>query len=332
MTVGDPVLSVSDLTVRARVAGDRPRELTLVEGVSFAVCSGEVLGIVGETGAGKTMATRAALGLLPRGVRADGTVVLGSERVALRDGDPMRRFLGRSTGIVLQNPLDMLDPLVRIGKQMLEGVTRARLMSRRDATVRATHLLQAMGLKDPERVLRSYPSELSGGMAQRVTIALALMPQPLVVAIDEPTSALDAQSRLEVLDLIRELCRAEGTAVLFISHDLDLIGRVCDRLIVMYAGRILEYGDTGAILDAPLHPYTKALLRCAPTLDSPPRTPLPFIEGAPPPPGAWPAGCVFAPRCPHVSPRALAERPILRQVEGRDVACHHAEQLIKDLV
>lgn len=320
-------MSVRGLTVRVPAGS-----LILVDDVSYDIGAGAVLGVVGETGAGKTMTIRASLGLLPRGVVADGIVRLGGEEVALGPANPMRRFLGRSTGIVLQNPLDMLDPLVRTGKQMLEGVTHCGVMGPRAARDRAEQLLGAMGFSDPERVMSLYPSELSGGMAQRVSIALGLMPKPLIIAVDEPTSALDAQSRVEVLGLIRELCAAEGTGVIFISHDLDIVGRVCDTVAVMYAGRIVERGDTRVILGAPAHPYTKALLRCAPSVESPPRTPLPSIKGAPPPPGTWPGGCLFAPRCPHALARAEDERPQLRPALGRQVACHRAEELAEELV
>ncbi|MEN3284581.1 MAG: oligopeptide transport system ATP-binding protein [Solirubrobacteraceae bacterium] len=321
------IMTVARLHVRAGSGRAKNSGLPLVEDVNYALSAGEVLGVVGETGAGKTMTIRGTLGLLPRGVVADGEVTLGDEHITLGPSNPMRRFLGRATGIVVQNPHDMLDPLMRTRKQMIEGVLRLRTMSANEASDRAEYLLGELGFRDPERVLDLYPSQLSGGMAQRVAIAMALMPRPAVVAVDEPTSALDAQSRIEVLDLIRDLCAAEGTAVIFVSHDLELVGRLCDAVAVMYAGRVIEQGTTDVILRQPSHPYTKALLRCAPSLSSPPRQPLPLIAGSPPRPGTWPAGCTFAPRCPHVSERAECERPVLRVVDGRAVACHRAEEL-----
>lgn len=331
MTSSATALEVENLNVYAR--GSRGTEpLQLVEDVDFRVSVGGVLGVVGETGAGKTMTIRATLGLLPRGVFAEGSIRLGDDHVAVSSDRTLGPYLGRSTGIVLQNPFDMLDPLMRTGGQMAEGVLRAGLMSKREARDRASHLLSMMGFDDPSRVLSLYPSELSGGMAQRVSIALALMPGPLVVAVDEPTSALDAQSRLEVLGLIRTLCAAEGTAVIFVSHDLDLVGRVCEEVAVMYAGRVIEHGNTATVMGHPTHPYTKSLMNCVPTVESPPRAPMPVIPGSPPPPGSWPGGCRFEPRCPHASDRAVSERPELRPVLGRDVACHRAEELVGEVV
>jgi oligopeptide/dipeptide ABC transporter ATP-binding protein len=200
-------------------------------------------------------------------------------------------------------------------------------MERAPAAERARDLLRRLGFTDVDRVLRLYPHQLSGGMAQRVAIALALMPAPQLLIVDEPTSALDANVRVRVLELVRALAIEQNAAVVFVSHDLSLVGRFCDRLVVMYAGRIVEQGDTIDVMDAPRHPYTQALLGCAVTTEAIPRERLASIGGAPPAPEEWPAGCVFAPRCPHAWELCRAERPeTVEIVPGRSAACHLVER------
>lgn len=297
----------------------------VVDEIDLELEPGSVLGIVGESGAGKTLFTRALVGLLPRGTRANGTVTLGGRTYDAREGT--RRALGRDATLVLQNPVTALDPLARVQRQLVEGVVRLGLLGREAADARARELLGRLGFSDVERVLRLYPHQLSGGMAQRVAVALALMPSPELLIVDEPTSALDAGVRVRVLALIRELAVEQQAAVIFVSHDLALVGRFCDRLVVLYAGRIVEQGRTADVMDAPRHPYTQALLACAVTTDAQPRQPLPSIGGAPPAPEEWPVGCVFAPRCSHAWGRCLAERPTpIELAPGRSAACHLVER------
>jgi oligopeptide/dipeptide ABC transporter ATP-binding protein len=297
----------------------------VVEGIDLDVDAGTVVGVVGESGAGKTLFTRALVGLLPRGTRARGRVAFGG--VEHDAGEGVRGVLGREAGLVLQNPITALDPLARVERQLTDGVVRLGLLDRGAALARACELLQRLGFADVERVLRLYPHQLSGGMAQRVTIALALMPAPRLLIVDEPTSALDANVRVRVLELVRELAVEQGTAVIFVSHDLSLVGRFCDQLVVMYAGRVVERGATAAVMGAPQHPYTQALLGCAVTTDAAPHTSLPAIGGTPPAPEEWPSGCVFAPRCPYVFERCRLERPALEEHEsGRGAACHLVEE------
>jgi oligopeptide/dipeptide ABC transporter ATP-binding protein len=301
----------------------RGRWRQVVEPIDVDVEAGSILGIVGESGAGKTLFTRALVGLLPRGTRAAGTVTLGGQIYDARQG--ARRALGRDAALVLQNPLTALDPLARVDHQLTEGVRHLRLMTQAAAMDRARELLERLAFTDVDRVLSLYPHQLSGGMAQRVTIALALMPAPKLLIVDEPTSALDASVRVRVLELVRQLVLDQGTAVIFVSHDLSLVGRFCDRLAVMYAGRFVEEGDTASVLGTPEHPYTEALLRCAVTTKSSARGRLESIGGVPPAPEEWPTGCVFAPRCPHAWDTCNAERPGTVEVAPQHVAaCHLA--------
>ncbi len=238
---------------------------------------------------------RAVLGLLPRGLEASGTLqVANRDEVNFADMRALRSLAGRDTAMILQNPAAMLDPLIRVGKQLVEGPRRLGLLSNVDSSERALSLLTQLGFTDAEAVLQLYPHQLSGGMAQRVAIAMMMMPRPALLIADEPTSALDAHVRFEVLSLLSSAAKAEDSAVVLVSHDLGLIGKFPDRILVLYAGNIMEEGPTEAVLEAPQHPYTAALLNCSPSLTSERRRPLQVIDGAPPHPGAWPTGCVFA--------------------------------------
>jgi oligopeptide/dipeptide ABC transporter ATP-binding protein len=306
-----------------RVALRREPHTLLVDGVSLSASRGEIVGVVGETGAGKTLTMRALLGLLPGAVAATGTVALGDERAALDDVAAVRAWLGLRTSVVLQNPVGMLDPMLRVGRQLVEGVVRREIMREPEARWRARELLAAMGFEDTARVQRLYPHELSGGMAQRIVTAIGMMPRPEVLVLDEPTSALDANVRVEVLRLFRRIAVEEGTAVFLVSHDLGVVSHFCDAVAVMYAGRIVERGSTAQIVGAPSHPYTTALLESSSTLTAERRRPVATIGGAPPRPGQWPHGCVFAPRCPRRAALCDAERPQLVPRHERPVACHY---------
>jgi oligopeptide/dipeptide ABC transporter ATP-binding protein len=306
-----------------RVWGNATATL-LVDSTDLDADAGAVMGVVGETGAGKTLTMRALLGLLPGGVRAEGSVrIAGGPQVALADLEGLRAMLGAETSVVLQNPLGMLDPLMRVDRQLVEGVRRRRRMSRADAAARAADLLVRMGFEDPGAVQRLFPHQLSGGMAQRVVTAMAMMHRPRVLVLDEPTSALDANVRVEVLRLLRSLAEEEQIAVFLVSHDLGVVSHFCDSLAVMYAGRVVERGATRDVLSAPAHPYTVALLGSSTSLTRPARTPLPVIPGTPPLPGRWPEACVFEPRCPRRTAYCGRRRPALEPHGPREVACHY---------
>jgi oligopeptide/dipeptide ABC transporter ATP-binding protein len=236
-----------------------------------------------------------------------------------------REVLGRAASVVLQNPSNGLNPLDRVGKQLTEGVLRLRLMSGEQARRRASELLERLGFADPARILRLYPHQLSGGMAQRVAIAAALMPAPALVIVDEPTTALDAHVRIEVLRLITELGREAGGGVVLVSHDLALVSRFCQRVCIMYAGRIVEQAPALELAAAARHPYTRALLSCTLSTQAVRRAPVPVIPGVPPAPTEWPAGCVYQPRCPHAWDECVIRRPAAVQVAAdQDAACHLA--------
>jgi oligopeptide/dipeptide ABC transporter ATP-binding protein len=236
----------------------------------------------------------------------------------------MASLRGQRIAMVLQNPMGMFDPLVRVGSQVVEGVVLRRLLTREQARDRALELLASMGFDNPLAILGLYPHQLSGGMSQRVAIAMAMMPFPSVIVADEPTTALDANLRLEVLDLLKSVATRTGSAVVMVSHDLGLLSHFCDSISVMYAGRIVEQGAISDVLAEPEHPYTAALLRCSPSLSNIPRQPLPVIAGALPVSGFWPAACVFEPRCALAFERCRTERPLLRRSGSRAAACHLA--------
>jgi peptide/nickel transport system ATP-binding protein len=318
--------AIRDLTVAVGGAG---AETSLVDGVSFDIHRGQILGLVGETGAGKTLTTRALLGLLPPGLRVRGTLALdGRQPLSLADVGAVRAELGRVLSCVLQNPYSMLDPLQRVDRQLREGVVHNRLASRSAADARARELLAAMGFSDPDSILPLYPHQLSGGMAQRVATAIAMMPKPELLALDEPTSALDAHVRLEVLGLLRARAQQERTAVLLVSHDLGLVGHFCDEVVVAYAGTVVERGPTARVVGHPHHPYTAALLNCSATFDAVPRAPMRTVGGTPPAPSRRPSGCPYAPRCPLAVELCTRERPALRRVSNETLAaCHRAEDM-----
>lgn len=295
----------------------------IVAGVRLTVGSGELFGLVGETGAGKTLTARAILGLLPQGLYATGQVLFGDgEWITLDKPLRVARHLGRSTGLLLQNPVSAFDPLQRIGPQLIEAVVKNGVMSRIEAGERAASLCQQLGLGDVESIFRLYPHELSGGMSQRLALAVTLMPEPQFLVVDEPTSALDANLRVDALRLLRSISRENGTGMLLISHDLGLVSHFCDTIAVLYAGHIVDVGPTLDVLRLPAHPYTRTLVSCSLSLDDPRRDHLPALGGEPPQPGLWPSGCYFHPRCPDAQDRCRVERPVLTKDGTRRVACH----------
>jgi oligopeptide/dipeptide ABC transporter ATP-binding protein len=242
----------------------------------------------------------------------------------LANAATLRPLLGREVAAVFQNPSGMLDPLLRIERQLVEAVVRHKQLTAPAAVDRARKLLRDVGFRDVDRVMRAYPHELSGGMSQRVAIVMALMSGPKLLVVDEPTSALDANVRVEVMERLSRLAKEEGAAVLLVSHDLGLISRFCDEITVLYGGHVMEQGPARDVVVDPAHPYTRALLSCAPDWHRPARLPLTTIEGKPPLPGAWPGVCIFSPRCPVVCERGLMERPALMSVGSRECACFRA--------
>ncbi len=311
--------------LRITVGGERTEA---VRGVSFEVRRGEAVGIVGESGSGKTLACRSVLGVLAPGCAVSGGTIdfAGTSLVGLprRGWEQLR---GTRIAAVFQDPASYLNPSYPVGHQLAEQLRVKHGRSRRDARADAVRLLAAMGLHEPERVYRQYPHQLSGGMLQRVVLAIAVSGDPELLIADEATTALDVTIQAEVLELLAGLRAERGLAVIAVSHDLAVIAEFCDRVLVFYAGELVEAGPTHAVLHAPRHPYTEALLRVA-SVGSWERRSLAVIDGQPPPVGAELPGCRFADRCAFVTedcrtrPVALTEQP-----DGRSVRCRRVDEL-----
>jgi len=312
-----PALAVAGLTLS--IAGHR-----VVEEVGFSVAPGEVLALVGESGCGKSLTAQAAMRLLPRAVsQVRGRVELAGEDLCALPERRLRRLRGRQISMIFQEPLAALDPLATVGAQVAEATGLSGGAARR--AVQA--MLADVGISDPARRARQYPFELSGGMAQRVMIATALIARPAVLIADEPTTALDVTIQAQILELLRRLAADRGTAVLLITHDMGVVADAADRVAVMYAGHIAETGRTETVFTSPRHPYTALLLAALPRLTDQPKSVLAVIEGQVPLPGQFPLGCRFAGRCPLVVERCWAEPPPLREVgAGHLSACWRAEE------
>jgi oligopeptide transport system ATP-binding protein len=302
---GDVQLAVRDLRVTFR--SDRGT-VPAVQGVSFAVRRGETLALVGESGCGKSVTSLAVMRLTPAPPRAavEGAVLLRGRDGAMRDllalPEPeMREVRGNEIAMIFQEPLTSLNPVHSVGRQIAEALLYHRSVGRRAAQERAAALLELVGIPEPRRRLASFPHQLSGGMRQRVMIAIALACDPAVLIADEPTTALDVTVQLQILELLRDLQARTGMSVIFITHNLGVVAEIADRVMVMYAGRIVEEGAVVATLTRPLMPYTRGLLRAVPRLDraAVERTPLEMIGGSVPDPAHLPSGCSFGPRCRH---------------------------------
>ena len=314
-----PLLSLHDLEVEF----DTPQgTIRAVRGVSFDLAPGECLAIVGESGSGKTQLMLACLGLLASNGRARGSARFEDRELVGAGEGELNRVRGAGISLVMQDPMNSLTPHLRIEKLLTEGVIDRGLLDRRDARARALRALRRVGLPEPEARLRQYPHELSGGMRQRVAIAIALMTEPRLLVADEPTTALDVTVQARVLDVLREL-RDEGLAIVLVTHDLGVVAGIADRVAVMYAGELVELATVEQLLQSPAHPYAAGLLSSVPRLDDPADAPLAAIEGQPPRPGDVLPGCAFAPRCAVASEvcREIAPRPRVL-ANGRSVACH----------
>ncbi len=314
-----PVLSVRDLTVEFVT---RRATLRALDKISFDIARGEVLGVVGESGAGKSVTGSAIIGLIdPPGRIAGGEVILSGERVDNLPPDAMRKVRGKRIGMIFQDPLTSLNPLYRVGEQLIETIQTHTSLNAADARARAIALLDEVGIPAPERRIDGYPHEFSGGMRQRVVIALALCAEPEFIIADEPTTALDVSVQAQIIALIKRLCRERGTSVMLVTHDMGVIAETADRVAVMYAGRIAEIGPVRQVVKEPLHPYAKGLMGAIPSLEGEAER-LVQIPGSMPRLSAIPPGCAFNPRCAHAFARCHVERPELIPVGDRKVACH----------
>ena len=314
-----PVLSVRDLRV---AFATRRGPLTAIDRVSFDIARGEILGVVGESGAGKSLTGLAVIGLIdPPGRLAGGEVWLGGERIDALPPEAMRRIRGRRIGMIFQDPLTSLDPLYTVNRQIVETIQTHADLSARAARRRAIELLAEVGIPAPERRVDGYPHEFSGGMRQRVVIALALAAEPELIIADEPTTALDVSVQAQIIALLKRLCRERGMAVMLVTHDMGVIAEAADRVAVMYSGRIAEIGPVRDVVANPLHPYARGLMGAIPTLVQESER-LTQIPGAMPRLTAIPPGCAFNPRCPDVFARCRVERPEPIPVGAHRVACH----------
>ena len=320
------LLSVAGLTV---TAGSGGRRAAIIEGIDLSLAAGEALGIVGESGCGKTTLAMSILRVQPPGTRIESGHVwfAGRDLTALPES-ALRAVRGGEIGLVSQDPTVSLDPSFRIGSQLAEAVRVHRGVGRREARAAAVALLEQVRLPNPAAVMRRYPHELSGGMAQRVGIARALAGEPRLLIADEPTTALDVTVQAEILDLLHLLREERGMAVLLVTHDWGVVADICDRAVVMYAGQVIEEGGVGAIFAKPLHPYTQALMATNPYGRSKRGESLRSIPGTVPSPGRWPAGCHFAPRCSYVTDACRAEPiPLVTIENARQSRCIRAGDL-----
>ena len=313
-----PLLEVRSLRVEFPT---RRGTLLAVDDVSFSIAPGEVLGVVGESGAGKSLTGSAVIGLLePPGRIARGEVKLDGLRIDNLPADEMRKVRGREIGAIFQDPLTSLNPLYTVGQQLTETITTHLHMSQQQARGRAVELLAATGIPAPERRVDHFPHQFSGGMRQRVVIALALAAEPKLVIADEPTTALDVSIQAQIIQLLKRLCREKQTAVMLITHDMGVIAETADRVAVMYAGRIVEIGPVAEVIHRPQHPYTTGLMGSIPSMEHE-STRLTQIEGSMPRLTEIPAGCAFHPRCEKAFERCSRARPDLMPAGTSLAAC-----------
>ena len=321
-----PLLALDQLVVSLR--GDR--SVRAVDGVDVQVAPGEAVALVGESGCGKSVTAYSMLGLLGTGLAAQGTLRFGADRYDVSEQAGLRRLRGREVAMIFQDPLTALNPVLSVGRHIEDVLRVHTALARSDRRRRVLDLLARVGIPAPDRIARSYPFELSGGMRQRVLIAMALSCGPRLLLADEPTTALDTTVQAQIMDLLRGLVRDEGMAMVFISHDLGLVAEFCQRVYVMYAGRVVESGTAQDVLERPGHPYTRALVDCLVTLGQGADR-LATVPGSVPSIDAMPSGCRFAPRCPYAVDDCRRTDPELREVHGHgQVACVRAEHLPED--
>jgi len=317
----EPLLDVRHLRVEFPT---RRGTLLALDDISLTISAGEILGVVGESGAGKSLTGAAIIGLLdPPGRIAAGEIRLAGRRIDNLPYEQMRRVRGREIGAVFQDPLTSLNPLYTVGQQLVETITTHLDLSAAQARRRAVELLASTGIPAPEARVDHYPHQFSGGMRQRVVIALALAAEPKLIVADEPTTALDVSIQAQIIALLKKVCREQGAAVMLVTHDMGVIAEACDRVAVMYAGRVAEIGPVADVIHRPAHPYTAGLMGAIPAMDAD-RERLLQIDGAMPRLTAMPPGCAFHPRCGRATDRCHVDRPELAAVGQTQAACWHA--------
>ena len=321
-STGEPLLSVRDLTVAFTRRGEP--DSVAVDGVSFDVAPGQIVGLVGESGCGKSVTSMAITRLLPaRGVRVTGSAVMdGVDLLTLPEAE-MRERRGRDLSMVFQDPLSSLNPVIPVGLQVTEVLTRHRGMTKEAARTEAADLLDRVGIPDPRRRLDSYPHQLSGGMRQRALIAIALACRPRLLIADEPTTALDVTIQAQILELLKDMVRDTGAALVMITHDLGVVAGLCETVNVLYGGRIVERAQRHRLFGTPRHPYTNGLLGSIPRLDSPAGEDLVAIPGSVADNLPWTSACAFAPRCPRAVGQCRTTTPEAETSGGRLLRCHN---------
>lgn len=312
----DTVLEIEDLRVDVNPRGRAP--YSLLHGVTLSLKRGEVLGVVGESGSGKSMTALAAIQLVPDNLTHSGSIKLGGEQLVATSERKLRTLRGSEIAMIFQDPMTGLNPVRSIGSVMVELLRRHQKMSKSAARKRGIEVLRSVGIPAAETRMNAYPHQLSGGLRQRVMIALALLNEPSVIVADEPTTALDSTIQAQILELLRK--RITDAGLILITHDLDVAGDICDRIIVMYAGHVVEEGRTSDVLASPRHPYTAGLLEASPTFDSK-KGRLTPIPGSPPQPQERIVGCPFAARCAHATDICRTENPVLTAGERTAAAC-----------
>ena len=314
----EPILKIEHL----RIEFDTRRGiLVAVDDISFEVLPGEVFGIVGESGAGKSLTGQAVIGLLePPGRIGAGQISLNGQRIDQLPYDQMRRIRGKKIGMIFQDPLTSLNPLYTIGQQLMETILTHSAMSSQQARQHAIKLLDEVGIPAAEKRIDHYPHQFSGGMRQRVVIALALCVNPSLIIADEPTTALDVSIQAQIIALLKRLCKEHDTAVILITHDMGVIAEISDRVAVMYAGRLVEVGEVRDVVKNPKHPYSQGLMGSIPSLHHKAEE-LTQIEGAMPRLTEIPSGCAFHPRCPESFDRCQSQRPDLLKTQPTQAAC-----------
>ena len=310
----EPILKVKGLCTEFKTVDSRVRA---VDGVDLELYPGETLGIVGESGCGKSVTALSIMQLLPKGVGkvVDGQILFDGKDMLKLSTKELLSLHGRDMAMIFQEPMTSLNPVYTIGYQLSEVLRYHMGMNKKDAWQKSIDLLKDVGVSRPEQIVRSYPHELSGGMLQRVMIAMGLSCNPKLLIADEPTTALDVTIQAQILELMGKLKEEYNTAILMITHNMGVVAEVCDRVIVMYAGYVVEMAEVNELFDNPGHPYTQGLLKCIPNIDED-REVLDTIEGTVPPPYAMPKGCRFAPRCPYATPECEANKPELYDIGG----------------
>jgi peptide/nickel transport system ATP-binding protein len=317
------MLSVRDIEVIAETGG---RSITLTGPISFAIERGEIFGLVGESGSGKTMTGLALMRLVPRGARVNGAALLNERDLVSMPEAEMRKIRGADISMIFQEPVSALNPVFTLEAQLKAAIRAHKPISAKEAHRQAAELFRMVGIPDPETRLKFYPHQLSGGLAQRAMIAMALASGAKFLIADEPTTSLDVTIQEQIIQLIERLVDEAGISVLFISHDLGVVARLCDRVAVLYAGEVVETGASGILLRDPRHPYTRGLMRCAPDL-SDVGVVRRGIPGTPPPAGAWPSGCRFRARCEFAREQCALPQALDEFAPGHFVRCWRAREL-----